>query len=401
MYTPDKVTLLVLPMLILFLVGCSGLEVESKSENDNQSQIGAERMEEYLPLIRGKTIGMVVNHTTAIGSAHLVDTLLSLDINIKAIYAPEHGFRGNVERGKDIDDGIDAETGVQVFSIYGESRKPSPEMLDGIDLMIFDMQDVGVRFFTYVSTMHYVMEACAENNIKLLILDRPNPIGHYVDGPVLDPEFRSFIGMHEVPIAHGMTLGEIAGMINGEQWLKDGNQCDFKVIKAANYDHTTRFTFSVRASPNLPDMKSVYLYPSICLFEGTVVSEGRGTYKPFQQFGAPWFTQKNHQYIPESIPVLAFDPKFNGQICYGYDLSSKTIEELQAIDSLNISYLIEFYEKSGMSEEFFERSFNLLAGNDILKFQIMSGLPESEIRQSWQPGLENFLQLREKYLLYP
>ncbi|MDA0195884.1 MAG: DUF1343 domain-containing protein [Bacteroidetes bacterium] len=401
MNTPDKFTLLLPVFLVLFLAECSSPEVKSKSEDDTRLQIGAERMTEYLPMLQEKAVGMVVNHTTVIGSTHLVDSLLSLNVNIKAIYAPEHGFRGNVERGKDIEDGIDTETGVQVFSIYGDSRKPSPAILEGIDIMIFDMQDVGVRFFTYVSTLHYVMEACAENNIPLLILDRPNPIGHLVDGPILNPEFRSFIGMHEVPIAHGMTLGEIGGMINGERWIKDGVQCDINVVKSTNYDHDTRFTFSVRASPNLPDMKSVYLYPSVCLFEGTVVSEGRGTYKPFQQFGAPWFTPKNHQYVPESIPVLALDPKFKGETCYGYDLSSKTIEELQAIDSVNISFLIEFYEKSGMGDEFFGGSFNRLAGNDILKSQIMSGLSEQEIRQSWQSGLDKFLEMRQKYLIYP
>jgi uncharacterized protein YbbC (DUF1343 family) len=329
-----------------------------------------------------------------------VDTLISRNIKIKAIYAPEHGYTGKVERGETISDSKDNSTGIPIISIYGSKKKPAPEDLKGVDIMVFDMQDVGARFFTYISTMHYIMEACAENNIPLLILDRPNPLGHYVDGPVLDPKFSSFIGMHPVPIVHGLTIGEYARMINGEGWLKNGIKCKLEIIKVKNYDHNVFYEVPVDPSPNLPDMKSIYLYPSICLFEGTKVNEGRGTFKPFQQFGTPTFTSGNHHFTPKPIPGLSADPKFNGKVCYGYDLSKISLEELQNIREINIQYLLEFYNQSNIKADFFEKSFDLLAGSDQLRKQIIAGKSAEEMKESWQAGLIQFKETRKKYLLY-
>ncbi len=369
--------------------------------SQNTVRLGAERIEVYLPELSGKKVGMVVNQTSIMGNTHLVDTLLSRGVNITGIYAPEHGYRGTTERGKTVADDKDEASGITIYSIYGAKKKPSPEVLKNVELMIFDMQDVGARFFTYISTLHYIMEACAENNIELMVLDRPNPIGHYVDGPVLDPTFKSFIGMHPIPIAHGMTIGEYAQMINGEGWLANGAQCTLKVITLENYTHQTFYQLPVPPSPNLPDMKSVYLYPSICLFEGTSVSEGRGTYKPFQQFGTPTYTPRNHSFVPKPIPSMSSDPKFDGQTCYGYDLSETPMEELQAIDHIRLAYLLEFYQKAAHKEKFFQQSFNSLAGSKQLQQQIIAGKTEEEIRASWQAGLEDFKLKRKKYLLYP
>jgi uncharacterized protein YbbC (DUF1343 family) len=382
---------------ILFFILCL---YTSRLQAQTTLKVGAEQMDMYLPKIENKKVGMVVNHTAVVGSTHLVDTLLTKGVQIKGIYAPEHGYKGNVERGKTVATTKDTLTGITVYSIYGSRKKPSAEDLKEIEVMIFDMQDVGVRFFTYISTLHYIMEACAENNLPLLLLDRPNPIGYYVDGPVLDPAFKSFIGMHPIPIAHGMTIGEYAQMINGEGWLKNGVKCQLEVIKAANYTHKTLYQVPVRPSPNLPDMKSIYLYPSICLFEGTQVSEGRGTYKPFQQFGTPEYTPKKHSFVPQDIPSLSINPKFEGKTCYGYDLSAMSLAQLQDIKELKLNYLLEFYKKAPDKEKFFTKSFEQLAGSDNLRKQIIAGKTEKEIRESWKPGLEKFKQVRKKYLLY-
>jgi uncharacterized protein YbbC (DUF1343 family) len=329
-----------------------------------------------------------------------VDTLLRSGITIKCIFAPEHGYRGDVERGKKIITATDDATGIPVYSIYGSRKKPSKEDLRGVEVMIFDIQDVGVRFFTYISTLHYVMEACAENDIPLLVLDRPNPIGYYVDGPVLDTAFRSFIGMHPIPVVHGMTVGEYARMINGEKWLTNGVQCTLSVVQAAGYSHSSNYTLPVAPSPNLPDMKSVYLYPSICLFEGTHVSEGRGTLKPFQQFGTPFFKEGNARFTPKSIPAMSQKPEYEGQVCRGYDLSGTPVKELQAIRQLELKYLLEFYRKAPDKSRYFGKTFDLLAGTDLLRKQIIAGKTESQIRNSWRPGLEKFRTIRAKYLLY-
>jgi uncharacterized protein YbbC (DUF1343 family) len=266
--------------------------------------------------------------------------------------------------------------------------------------MVFDIQDIGVRFFTVVSTMHNVMEACAENNIPVIILDRPNPLGYYVDGPVMQAEFTNFIGMHMVPVVHGLTLGEFATMINGEGWLKDSVKCELEVVEIKNYTHATKYQLPVVPSPNLPDMKSIYLYPSICFFEGAEVNEGRGTWKPFQQFGTPWYKPQDHAYVPISIPVLALHPKFENDTCYGYDLSSLSLEELQEIEQIQLNYLIEFYQKSPDKEHFFTAFFENLAGSDTLRKQIIAGHTEEQIRESWKADLELYKQMRKNYLLY-
>ncbi len=363
--------------------------------------VGAERLHEYLPLIQDKKVGVIVNHTSTIGRTNLVDTLMALNVNIISIFAPEHGFRGNVERGKNISNSKDATWGIPVISIYGGKKKPSAGDLEGIDCLIFDMQDVGVRFFTYISTLHYVMEACAENNIDLIVLDRPNPLGFYIDGPVLDTAYRSFIGMHPVPVVYGMTIGEYACMINGEGWLNNHIECNLKVVELKNYNHQSRYMLPVNPSPNLPDMRSVYLYPSICFFEGAEVNEGRGTDKPFQRFGNPGFRPKQNAFTPVSMPGYSLHPRFEGQECYGYDLSATNLEDLKNITRLQLQYLIGFYDQASDKPGFFKPDFfDLLAGGEQLRMQIIAGTDIENIRKSWAPGIEKFKAIREKYLLY-
>jgi uncharacterized protein YbbC (DUF1343 family) len=386
--------------IILFLLAWFPAAAQTTHDQDTL-QLGAARFGEYLPVLGNRKVGLVVNQTTVLeGGGHLVDTLLGRGVRITAIYAPEHGYRGNVERGKSFVTTRDSATGINVYSIYGSRKKPTKEDLRDVEVMVFDMQDVGVRFFTYISTLHYIMEACAENNLPLVVLDRPNPLGYYVDGPVLDPKFKSFIGMHPIPTVHGMTIGEYARMINGEKWLAGGVQCNLTVVPVAGYHHNYYYAVPVRPSPNLPDMKSVYLYPTVCLFEGTNVSEGRGTEKPFQQFGAPYFQGGNGAFTPRSIPVLSIKPKHEGQLCRGYDLSGRPLEDLRAIRQLELRYLLEFYGQAPDKTKFFEKSFDLLAGSDALRKQITAGLSEAQIRRSWQPGLKAFKEVRKKYLLY-
>ncbi len=386
--------------IVLFLLAWYPATAQTTRDQDTL-QLGAARFGEYLPVLGNRKVGLVVNQTTVLeGGGHLVDTLLGRGVRITAIYAPEHGYRGNVERGQSFATTRDSATGITVYSIYGSRRKPAKEDLRDVEVMVFDMQDVGARFFTYISTLHYIMEACAENNLPLVVLDRPNPLGYYVDGPVLDPKFKSFIGMHAIPTVHGMTIGEYARMINGEKWLANGGQCNLTVVPVAGYHRNYYYSVPVRPSPNLPDMKSVYLYPTVCLFEGTNVSEGRGTEKPFQQFGAPYFKGGNGTFTPRSIPVLSLKPKHEGQLCRGYDLSGTPMEDLRAIRRLELRYLLEFYGQAPDKTKFFEPSFDLLAGSDVLRKQITAGLSEAQIRQSWQPGLEAFKEMRKKYLLY-
>ncbi len=384
-------------LLAYFLVtGCSN----STEHSEPKLKVGAERSEIYLPLLEGKKVGLVVNQSSMVDSVHLINYLVRKGVDVKGIYAPEHGYKGNVERGKHVDGEIDAETGIPVYSLYGKNHKPSPEILKDIEVMVFDMQDVGVRFFTYIYTMTRVMEASAENGIKVVVLDRPNPIGYYVDGPMLKPGFESGIGLFPIPVIHGLTVGEFAMMVNGEHWLKDGIQCDLEVIKVENYTHETKYQLPVFPSPNLAEMKSIYLYPSICLFEGADVNEGRGTYKPFQVFGAPYYTPQDFSYVPKSIPVLALHPKFEGETCYGYDLSNMTLSELQDIRQLEIKYVIDFYNKCDDKENFFTSFFDKLAGTDQLRLQIIEGKTEEQIRASWQEDLDKFKLMRKNYLLY-
>lgn len=354
----------------------------------------------YLRLLKNKKTGIVANNTSLINKTHLVDSLISRKVNVIKIFGPEHGFRGDAPDGKEIGNGKDGQTGLEVISLYGNHKKPTKADLQGIEIMIFDIQDVGVRFYTYISTLAYVMEACAENNIPLIVLDRPNPNGFYVDGPVLEHDFKSFVGMHPVPIVYGMTIGEYAAMVNGEKWLAGGKPCKLTIIKCDNYTHKSRYQLPVRPSPNLQDMKAIYLYPTLCLFEGTVVSVGRGTDKPFKVFGHPKLTSGSYSFRPKPIKGVSEDPPLKGLVCYGKDLSNEA-EKLKAKGKIELGWLMETYKILNSQTEFFNNYFDKLAGTNKLREQIKSGMPESEIRKSWQPYLEKFKEIRKKYLLYP
>ncbi len=362
---------------------------------------GARLMSNYLPLVQGKRVAVVANHTTLVSSKHLVDTLLSAGVAVKKIFSPEHGFRGDIEAGELIGNYTDKVTGLPVISLYGGSKKPKPADLSDVDVLIFDLQDVGVRFYTYISTMHYVMEACAENNKPLIILDRPNPNGFYVDGPVLDTAYRSFVGMHPVPLVHGMTIGEFAQMINGEGWLKGKIQCNLTVIPCKGYTHSMTTALPVRPSPNLPNHLSILLYPSLGLFEGTVVSVGRGTDYPFQVFGFPNFPDKGFRYIPVEKRGASLNPPYKGKPVYGIDLRDYSVNYFLDRREIILDWLIYSYNNYPEKDKFFNNFFNLLAGTSLLRQQIESGLTPSEIRATWQPALEQFKLLRKKYLLYP
>lgn len=364
--------------------------------------VGAERLQRYLPVIAGKKIAMMVNQTSRLGGQHLVDTLLRLNVQIEKIFAPEHGFRGTADAGEKLQNGLDAKTGIPVISLYGRKRKPSPEDLRGIAVVLFDIQDVGARFYTFISSMHHVMEACAENEVEFLVLDRPNPNGHYVDGPVLNKSHQSFVGMDEVPVVHGMTVAEYARMLNGEGWLSGGRKCRLEWVACQNYNHQTRYYLPVKPSPNLPNMRAIYLYPSLCFFEGTVVSVGRGTDKQFQIFGAPKFQGGNFSFVPQPMAGAKY-PKHQGEQCFGYDLTKLKIEDLEKRNSLNMSYLIDFYNTYPDKENFFLKNlfFDKLAGGTKLREQIVSGKSKEEIRVSWQKKLADFQTIRKKYLLYP
>jgi uncharacterized protein YbbC (DUF1343 family) len=355
--------------------------------------VGAERLDQYLPGLRGKRVALVVNHTATVGRTHLVDTLLASGIEVKKILVPEHGFRGEADAGEHVGNATDKKTGLPLISLYGSNKKPTAAQLADVDVVLFDIQDVGVRFYTYISTMHYVMEACAEHGKKLLVLDRPNPNGHYFDGPVLKPAFRSFVGMHPIPVVHGLTVGELARMINGEGWLPGGAKCDLEVVKAANYTHRTKYVVPVRPSPNLPNEVSIRLYPSICFFENTPVSVGRGTPYPFQVIGGTNPKFGSFTFTPVSTPG-AKNPPLQGQPCYGLDLRNDTLNHF------TLRYVLDFYRKADNPEKFFTSFFDKLAGTDVLRKQITAGLDEAAIRQSWRPELETYRATRKKYLLY-
>ena len=361
---------------------------------------GAARTEAYLPLLRNKRVALLVNQTATIGATHLVDSLLKLHIKIQKIFSPEHGFRGNADAGEKVGNSVDQRTGLPIVSLYGKHRKADAADLRDVDILIYDIQDVGTRFYTYISSLQELMESAAENNKPLIVLDRPNPNGHYVDGPVLDTAFRSFVGMQPVPLVHGMTVGEYACMLNGEQWLSHGLQCKLTVISCLQYTHHTFYELPVRPSPNLPNMASIYLYPSICLFEGTPLSLGRGTDKPFQVFGSPLFPKNLYTFTPRSMPG-AKEPPLKDQLCYGYDLSGDTKSVLQQTgNQLQLKWVIQAYQLYPQKDKFFTPFFNKLAGNSTLMQQIKDGKSEQEIRQSWEPALSHFKTLRKKYLLY-
>ena len=360
---------------------------------------GSENISEFISLIKNKNIGIVANNASIIFNGkkniHIVDTLTSLGVDIKKIFAPEHGFRGNQDAGEKIDDQIDKKTKIEIISLYGKNKKPKPDDLKNIEVLLFDLQDVGVRFFTYISTLHYVMEACAENNIKLIILDRPNPNSHYIDGPVLNLNNKSFVGMHEVPIVYGMTIGEYGKMINGEGWLKNSIKCKLKVIPLINYTHKSSYIIPSRPSPNLPNEKAIELYPSLCLLEPTVVSVGRGTEMQFQVYGNPKFPKSKFKFIPRPN-FGAKSPKHNGILCYGEDL-----RKIKKSNKINLEWLINSYKKYPDKKNFFLKGFDRISGDSSLKKQIIDGWNEKKIRKTWNEKLEKFKIIRNKYLIYP
>lgn len=359
---------------------------------------GAEQTQEYLPLLIGKRVALTANHTATIGPVHLADYLLASDINLVRVFAPEHGFRGTVERGKNFASGKDSLTGLEVVSLMGKNKEPLPEQLRDVEVMLFDIQDVGARFYTYISTMHYVMQACAKAGIPIIVLDRPNPNGDLIDGPVLQPAFQSFVGMHPIPVVHGCTVGELARMINGEGWLEGGAKCKLTVIPVANYSHTMRYDLPVRPSPNLPNAVSVRLYPSLCFFEATPVSVGRGTEFPFQVLGYPDKSFGDFSFTPVDRPGIQSNPLHEGLVCYGEDLRQSSYDE-----GFTLRYVIDWYKKLSPHTGFFSRAhwFDLLAGTDLLRRQITEGLSEEEIRLSWKSDLETYRAMRASYLLYP
>ncbi len=386
----------------------------SVKTRDAQIIVAAEQFHLYSEMLKGKNVGVVANQTSIVKektnpteingnvsylilNTHLVDFLISKNISVTKVFAPEHGFRGTADAGEHVKDGVDAKTGVPLISLYGSNKKPSHEQLKGIDVVVFDIQDVGARFYTYISTLHYVMEACAEAGIPVIVLDRPNPNGHYIDGPIMESENQSFVGMHPIPVVHGMTIGEYATMINGEAWLKNKVKCKLTVIEMQNYTHKTPYALPIKPSPNLPNDKAINLYPSLCFFEGTFINAGRGTDMQFQIFGAPNLPASKYpfQYTPESNEGSK-SPKFKGHLCQGKDLRNEP-----RLNKLNLEWLIDAYNANGKKKDFFNSFFVKLAGTEKLQQQIEQGVSAEEIRDSWKEGLSEFQKTREKYLLYP
>lgn len=400
---------LLLMLLNWIAVGCGQPSTLQRIDKTGGRAVvtGAARFDQYLPLIKNRKVAIVANQTSRVAQAHLVDTLLARGIQVTAIFAPEHGFRGDAGAGETIANSHDTKTGLPVYSIYGKTKKPTPIMLQGCDVVLFDIQDVGTRFYTYLSSLHYVMEACAENKKQLIVLDRPNPNGFYIDGPVLDPAFTSFVGLHPIPVVHGCTLGEMARMINGEGWLKNGIQCPLVVVPCLNYDHDVVYELPVAPSPNLQTMSAIYLYPSLCWFEGTVVSVGRGTDLPFMCIGYPGNTTGSYTFTPTDIPGVAIDPPHEGKVCQGHNLAA--FGEFYSLNAreINLEWLTGLYGASEHKDAFFTGSaantpkfFDLLAGSDQLRMQLEAAASASEIRASWQAGLSSYRELRKKYLLY-
>jgi uncharacterized protein YbbC (DUF1343 family) len=361
---------------------------------------GADQVNLYLPRLLNKRVALVVNQTSMIRSTHLVDSLRKRKVNITCIFAPEHGFRGDHEAGAKVESLKDPRTGIPVISLYGKHKKPTAQDLKNVDWVVFDIQDVGARFYTYISTLHYVMQACAENKKTLVVLDRPNPNGFYVDGPVLDMKFQSFVGMHPVPVVHGLTIGEYAKMINGEKWLGDTLKCNLQVVLMKNYDHDTRYTLPVRPSPNLPSPNAILLYPSLCFFEGTNLSLGRGTDKPFECVGKPGLTHGDYYFTPKTIKGVSENPPYANKQCRGYLLSSLAENVIQREPKIYLSLLIDMYAQDTSKTNFFNNFFDNLAGTNQLRTQIILGKSEEEIRKGWEADLEQFKKKRVKYLLY-
>lgn len=385
--------------ILLACISCTAQE--SNPKRFSSLNVGANQTSAYIDLLTDKNIAIVGNPTSVIFTSeteyiHLVDSLLNRNINIKKVFAPEHGFRGTADAGEVVKDGVDSKTGIPVVSLYGSQKKPSSEHLEGIDVMIFDIQDVGARFYTYISTLHYIMEACAEQNIPVIILDRPNPNGHYIDGPVLQKEFKSFVGMHPVPVVHGLTIGEYAQMINGEQWLKDGIQCELILIPMKQYSKKKAYDLPLKPSPNLPNAKAINLYPSLCFFEGTNVNAGRGTTAQFQVFGSPYLNPKvfDFEYTPASREGAKY-PKHEGKLCYG-----KNLQDQSDLDYVNLDWLLQAYQHTQDQSAFFNDFFNKLAGNSSLQEQIQQGKTARDIRESWQNDLDTYKKKILPYLMY-
>jgi len=355
------------------------------------------QLNDYLPLIEGKRVGVVGNQTSIVGEKHLVDTLLSLGVDIRKIYTPEHGFRGTADAGAKVNSSKDAKTGLPIVSLYGKNKKPTSDMLQGIDIILFDLQDVGVRFYTYISTMSYVMEAAAENDIPVIVLDRPNPNGFFIDGPVLKSENQSFVGLHQVPVVYGMTIGEYALMVNGEGWLKNNIHCELTVIPIKNYNRNAIYELPVKPSPNLPNWEAVYLYPTLCFFEGSIVSVGRGTETPFQVYGHPSL-RGSHTFTPQSTGG-ASKPLLEGQRCRGENLVEYAHDYIHNSNLLHLEWIIEAYQQLS-DKGFFTKYFRLLSGDKQLQRDIENGKKADEIRASWQNDLETFKAIRAKYLIY-
>ena len=376
----------------------STLSENQNSIRPNQSinfKTGADNSENYLPLLKDKKVGVLSNQTGVLSNnTHLVDFLVSNTIQVQKIFAPEHGFRGTADAGELIIDGKDTKTGLPIISLYGANKKPKTEQLEGIDILVFDIQDVGARFYTYISSLHYIMEACAENNISLLVLDRPNPNGYIIDGPILEKEYSSFVGMHPVPVLYGMTIGEYAQMINGEKWLKDEVQCNLQVIPCVDYDRNASYHITERPSPNLPNDQAINLYASLCFFEGTNVSVGRGTDKQFQIYGSPYLPQSGFSFIPEPN-FGAKEPIHKDVTCFGEDLTT-----IEPVSQIELKWLIRAYNTTADKTTFFNPFFTKLAGTQTLQLQIEEGISERKIKKSWKPGLDQFKEIRKKYLLY-
>ncbi|HEY4618460.1 MAG TPA: DUF1343 domain-containing protein [Flavobacterium sp.] len=400
-------TILISSCLVLALASCGSSIKKKETGGEKRDSVmvktnvlpaintGADNFETYLPLLNDKKIAIVTNQSGLLSNnTHIVDFLLEKNIAIQKIFAPEHGFRGTADAGEHVVDGKDAKTGLPIVSLYGDNKKPKAGQLAGIDIMVFDLQDVGARFYTYISSLHYVMEACAENNIPLIILDRPNPNGNVVDGPILEKEYSSFVGMHPIPVLHGMTIGEYGQMINGEKWLKNGVQCKLKVIPCTNYNHRMNYSLPVKPSPNLPNDQAINLYASLCFFEGTNVSVGRGTEKQFQIYGSPYLPKSGFSFIPKPN-VGAQNPIYNGVECFGEDLSA-----IAKVKQLELKWLIKAYQTTSDKSKFFNVFFTKLAGTEKLQTQIENAVPEGEIRKSWQQGLIEFKKIRSQYLIY-
>lgn len=368
--------------------------------NFAQVVCGAQQTDEYFHFLKNKNIGIVANPASRIGSVNIVDSLLRLGIKVEKVFCPEHGFRNFVEEGKSIQNSIDSATGIKIISLYGKKKKPDPDDLKDIDLLLFDLQDVGARFFTYLSTLALCMESCAENKIPVILLDRPNPNGSYIDGPVMEPMFISFVGLHPVPVVYGMTIGEYAQMVNGEGWLRNGVICDLTIIQLKNYTHHSSYELPFPPSPNLRNMNAIKLYPSLCFFEGTIISVGRGTPTPFEVFGHPEMEGQTFSFIPRSSGRRNNSPLYNGKECFGMNLENYSRNHPESAGRINLSWLMMAYREMGKDAGFFNIFFDKLAGNSALKQQIINGISEEEIRESWNEKLNQFREIRAKYLLY-